>query len=151
MSNAYDRTGRSVIAVQEVPLNKTDQYGIVSVADATEKTTAVNAIVEKPKSEDAPSTLGVVGRYILTPRIFEILESTGKGAGGEYQLTDAISTLLDEQVVNAYRFDGVRYDCGSKEGFLEATVEYALKHPEMEARATDYICSLAKRLDSRKG
>ena len=149
MSSEYDRTGRSVIAVQEVPLDKTDQYGIVSVADAKEKTTAVNAIVEKPKPTEAPSTLGVVGRYILTPRIFEILESTGKGAGGEYQLTDAISTLLGEQVVNAHRFEGVRYDCGSKEGFLEATVEYALKHKEMEKRAVDYLLGLAERLSSQ--
>jgi len=148
MSEAYERTGRSIIAVQEVPSDMTDQYGIVSVEDAAAQTTPVNAIVEKPKPTDAPSALGVVGRYILTPRIFSILENTGKGAGGEYQLTDAISTLLQEQVVNAFRFEGIRYDCGSKEGFLEATVEYALKHPEMRDSMTQYILRLAKTLEN---
>jgi len=147
MTEAYERTGRSVIAVQEVAKELTNQYGIVSVKDALAQVTSIDAIVEKPEPAEAPSTLGVVGRYILTPRIFDILENTGKGAGGEYQLTDAISTLLAEQIVNAYRFDGIRYDCGSKEGFIEATLEYALKHPDIKDQMGRYILELAQKLE----
>jgi UTP--glucose-1-phosphate uridylyltransferase len=99
----------------------------------------VSAIVEKPKPEDAPSTLAVVGRYVLTPRIFHHLETVTPGSGGEIQLTDAISALLAEQQVLAYRYQGVRYDCGSKLGYLQATVEFAKRHPEVGEAFRDYL------------
>jgi UTP--glucose-1-phosphate uridylyltransferase len=98
--------------------------------------------VEKPKPEDAPSTLGVVGRYILTPRIFHHIENIKPGAGGEIQLTDAIAGLLTEQQVMAYEFKGIRYDCGNKLGYLKATVEYALKHPEVRDEFGAYLAAL---------
>jgi UTP--glucose-1-phosphate uridylyltransferase len=97
------------------------------------------SIVEKPAPADAPSNLAVVGRYLLTPTIFEKLEQTQPGAGGEIQLTDAIAALLEDEPVIAYPFEGKRYDCGSKEGYLEATVEYALSHPELGDRFRDYL------------
>lgn len=134
MVKVFEHTGGSVIAVEEVDHDKTDQYGIVQVEDPSAQRTAIQTIVEKPKPEVAPSNLGVVGRYILTPRIFELLETTGKGAGGEIQLTDAISELLTEQQILAYKFDGIRYDCGSTAGFLKANIEYALKHPDLRVQ-----------------
>ena len=102
----------------------------------------MNSIVEKPKPEEAPSTLGVVGRYILTPRIFHHLENVQAGAGGEIQLTDGIASLLKQEQVLAYQFDGMRYDCGSKLGYLKATVEFALKHPEVNGDFRAYLSSL---------
>ena len=131
MVRVFEHTGSSVIAVEEVAHEKTDQYGIVQVDAPEAQKTAIQSIVEKPRPEDAPSNLAVVGRYILTPRIFELLETTGKGAGGEIQLTDAISDLLAEQQINAYKFNGTRYDCGSKAGFLKANIEFALQHPDL--------------------
>jgi UTP--glucose-1-phosphate uridylyltransferase len=143
MVKAYEQTGNSVIAVEEVEHDKTDQYGIVEVQDKTAKHSPINTIVEKPKPADAPSNLAVVGRYILTPRILGLLENTGKGAGGEIQLTDAISALLSEQQVNAFKFSGVRHDCGSKAGFLRANIEFALRHEDLEEQlkeSSDKIC-----------
>lgn len=125
------RTESSVVAVQKIDAAETRKYGIVDVPSTTEKSSKVRGIVEKPAPEDAPSNLAVVGRYILTPRIFSLLASTDVGSGGEIQLTDAIAKLLQEEDVHAYQFDGKRYDCGSKLGYLEATVAYALKHPEV--------------------
>ena len=101
----------------------------------------MTAIVEKPKPADAPSDLGVVGRYILTPKIFAMLEKTESGAGGEIQLTDAIAKLLQEETVMGYLFKGKRYDCGSKLGYLQATVEYALKHPQLQGEFMEYLKS----------
>lgn len=132
MVKQFEQNQQSVIAVQEVAHDKTDQYGIVQVNNKTAKSAAIEKIVEKPKPEAAPSNLGVVGRYILTPGIFELLEKTGKGAGGEIQLTDAISELLKQEQINAYKFDGIRYDCGSKIGYLEANIKFALKRPDMK-------------------
>lgn len=129
----------SVIAVQKIAPTETNKYGIIDVNGSQEKLTSIRGIVEKPEPIKAPSNLGVVGRYILTPRIFTLLESTNKGSGGEIQLTDAIAKLLSEEPVYAYQFDGKRYDCGSKLGYLEATVAYALKHPEL---ANDFKRSL---------
>lgn len=117
----FEQTQQSIIAVQEVDHDKTDQYGIVQVSDKTAKSAKIEAIIEKPKPEVAPPNQGVVGRYILTPEIFELLGNTKEVAGGEIQLTDAISEPLKEEQVSAYKFDGIRYDCGSKAGFLEAT------------------------------
>jgi len=146
MAEQFEQTQQSIIAVQEVDHDKTDQYGIVQVDDKSAKSATIEKIVEKPKPEVAPSNLGVVGRYILTPKIFELLGETGKGAGGEIQLTDAISELLKEEQVNAYRFDGIRYDCGTKIGFLEANIEYGLKHPDMREHLIEYFGVLHKRL-----
>ena len=129
----------SILGVQEVAPAETASYGIVDATPMGERVSRVNAIVEKPKPEEAPSTLGVVGRYILTPRIFHHIQHLKPGAGGELQLTDAIAALLIEQQVLAYAFDGIRYDCGSKLGYLQATVEYALKHPEVQDEFSRYL------------
>ena len=107
-------------------------------------------LVEKPKPEVAPSNLGVVGRYILTPRIFELLKTTGRGAGGEIQLTDAIAALLKHESVYGYEFEGVRYDCGSKSGYLRATVEFGLKHTELGNTFRDYLVQVGSDLKSGK-
>ena len=136
---AYHRS--SVLGVEEVPKTETDKYGIVKAELFGERLSRVNAIVEKPDPKDAPSNLAVVGRYILTPRIFDLLETTSRGAGGEIQLTDAIARLLEEEQVVAYQFEGTRYDCGSKLGYLMATVEYALKHPELSEDFRAYLDS----------
>jgi UTP--glucose-1-phosphate uridylyltransferase len=130
MTEVFERHQSSVIAVQQVPREQTAQYGIVRTEPIAASLERVLGIVEKPKPEAAPSTLGVVGRYILTPRIFHHLAQARPGAGSEIQLTDAISALLAEERVLAYRFKGTRYDCGSKLGYLQATVAYGCKHPE---------------------
>jgi len=127
----YAATGRSVISVERVPKECTDQYGVVDIGDASGPLAPIQAIVEKPDPADAPSNLAVVGRYLLTPRIFDLLETTAPDQRGEIQLTDAIARLLDEQGVDAWEFTGRHFDCGSKLGYLKATVEYALKHPEL--------------------
>ena len=123
----------SVLGVQNVPLADTRSYGIVDTRPVADGLEAVKRMVEKPRPEEAPSTLAVVGRYVLTPRIFHHLARLGKGAGGEIQLTDGISALLAEEQVLAQRYHGVRYDCGSKLGYLQATLAMALKHPEVGA------------------
>jgi UTP--glucose-1-phosphate uridylyltransferase len=132
--------------VQNVAREETAQYGIVDAQLLTDQVYKVDSIVEKPAPEDAPSTLGVVGRYILTPRIFHHLEHIQAGAGGEIQLTDAIAALLKEQQVLAYQFNGTRYDCGSKLGYLKATVEHALKHPELSREFAIYLSELSSTL-----
>ena len=139
MVDQYDFYQCSVLGVQQVAPQDTAAYGIVDATSLEERVSRVNAIVEKPKPEEAPSTLGVVGRYILTPRIFHHIRNLKPGAGGELQLTDAIAALLIEQQVLAYAFDGVRYDCGSKLGYLQATVEYALKHAEVQEEFGVYL------------
>ena len=124
MAAEYERHGGSVVAVETVPREDTSSYGIVAKDDSGR----INEIVEKPAPEDAPSDCAVVGRYLLAPEIFDKLETTGRGAGGEIQLTDAIADLLADAPVYAYNFNGVRYDCGSKLGYLKATVAYGLSH-----------------------
>ncbi|ADC63205.1 UTP--glucose-1-phosphate uridylyltransferase GalU [Allochromatium vinosum] len=146
MAEVHARHGCSVLSVQEVPREETNKYGIVQVETDADGTMRVVSIVEKPNPADAPSNLAVVGRYLLTPRIFDKLERTGKGAGGEIQLTDGISDLLKDEPVIAYPFEGKRYDCGSKLGYLEATVEYALAHPELGARFAAYLHALKDEL-----
>ena len=126
MAAEYNRHGGSVIAVQEVPHEDTSSYGVVAV----DQSSRITEIVEKPAPEDAPSNSAVVGRYLLAPEIFEKLQTTGRGAGGEIQLTDAIADLLGESPVYAYSFKGERFDCGSKLGYLKATMAYGLDHPE---------------------
>ena len=135
MADAAEASGGSVIAVQDVPRQKTASYGIVATEDFSERQGRITGIVEKPQPDDAPSTLAVVGRYVLTPRIFDLLESTGAGAGGEIQLTDAIARLLQEQQVDAYRFRGTRFDCGTHIGLVEATIRYALDHEKLSEAA----------------
>lgn len=129
MAAEYARHGGSVVAVETVPHEHTSSYGIVAVDEANDH--RITEIVEKPAPEDAPSNSAVVGRYLLAPEIFDKLENIGKGAGGEIQLTDGIADLLDEAGVYAYSFDGIRYDCGNKLGYLQATVAYGLDHPDM--------------------
>ncbi len=140
MAQVYEQQQCSVLGVEEVPHEHTRQYGIVRT-DGGEPG-VVSAIVEKPQPKDAPSNLAVVGRYILSPRIFHHLASVQAGAGGEIQLTDGIAALLKEEKVLAYRFKGKRYDCGSKLGYLKAMVEYGRKHPETGVAFTAYLKSL---------
>ena len=139
MRDRYLQSGGSVIGVQQVPRSQTGSYGIVATEDPAGDYSRIRSMVEKPKPADAPSDLAVVGRYLLSGSIFAHLRKLGRGAGGEIQLTDGIAALLDEEPVYAYRFKGKRYDCGSKLGYLEATVEYALRHPELGARFSKYI------------
>ena len=139
MVAARQKSGGSVIALQEVGAANIQSYGVVSVENAQAETMRINHIVEKPAPADAPSNLAVIGRYILQPDIFPLLEKTGRGAGGEIQLTDGIQSLARQQPVYGFRFQGTRYDCGSKLGFLEATVQYALKHPELAEGFKKYL------------
>lgn len=135
MADAAEASGASMIAVQDVPRDKTDKYGIVATEDFANRQGRISGMIEKPKPADAPSTLAVVGRYVLNPRIFDFLESTQPGAGGEIQLTDAIAALLKEEAVNAYRFQGTRFDCGTHVGLIEATIRYALDHEKLSEAA----------------
>jgi UTP--glucose-1-phosphate uridylyltransferase len=144
MTRAYANEACSLIAVEQVPRDETDRYGIVSVSGETGPLARIDAIIEKPPPAEAPSNLGVVGRYVLAPEIFEALENTTPGAGGEIQLTDAIARLVDEGVVKAYRFQGKRYDCGSKLGYLEATVELARDHPQLGGDFRKFLAALQK-------
>ncbi|MGO9444538.1 MAG: UTP--glucose-1-phosphate uridylyltransferase GalU [Thiobacillaceae bacterium] len=139
MVEQYNYYRCSILGVQQVAREDTAAYGIVDASLLTDRISRVSAIVEKPQPKEAPSTLGVVGRYILTPRIFHHIEHLQPGAGGELQLTDAIAALLQEQQVLAYAYDGVRYDCGSKLGYLQATVEYALRHPEVAGEFAAFL------------
>ncbi|MGD2137547.1 MAG: UTP--glucose-1-phosphate uridylyltransferase GalU [Gammaproteobacteria bacterium] len=139
MISVYNKHSCSVLGVEEVPHEETDKYGIVDPEHSDGRISRVRGIVEKPLPEDARSNLAVVGRYILTPGIFSHLEAIPRGAGGEIQLTDAIERLLREEQVLAYRFQGKRYDCGNKLGYLQATVEYALQHPELKEEFLEYL------------
>ncbi len=130
MREQHQRHGGSIVGVQQVPKSETGRYGIVAT-EGGGNLARVTRIVEKPAPADAPSDLAVVGRYLLSPSIFDRLQTIGRGAGGEIQLTDAIAALLADEPVHAYRFAGRRYDCGSKLGYLEATVDYGLRHPEL--------------------
>ena len=142
MRDRYLQSGGSVIGVQQVPRSQTGSYGIVATDEPAGDYSRIRRIVEKPKPADAPSDLAVVGRYLLSGAIFERLKKVGRGAGGEIQLTDGIAALLDDEPVYAYRFEGKRYDCGSKLGYLEATVEYGLRHPELGDRFAKYLDGL---------
>ena len=139
MVDEYQATGAGVIGVEEIPASMTDQYGVVSVERDSDGRSHIREIVEKPAPELAPSNLGVVGRYILPGAIFSLLESVRAGVGGEIQLTDAIASLLAHQPLLAHAFDGVRYDCGSRQGFIRATVDYALEHDELREDLLSYL------------
>lgn len=139
MTDIFSREGASMLAVQDVPRADTRQYGIVSVSPFQPNLESVNSIVEKPTPDNAPSTLAVVGRYVLTNKIFDYLDGLGKGAGGEIQLTDGIAALMESERVLAYRYAGQRYDCGSKLGYLKATLAMGLKHPETGEAFAEYL------------
>jgi UTP--glucose-1-phosphate uridylyltransferase len=140
----YDEWQASIIAVQEVPAEHTRRYGIVAGNPVSERLIDVQRIIEKPAPEDAPSRLGVAGRYILTPGLMREMAMTPRGVGGELQLTDGIASLLRREKVFAYQYQGKRYDCGSKEGFLQANVELALAHPELGPGFRKFLAELPK-------
>jgi UTP--glucose-1-phosphate uridylyltransferase len=142
MVDVHAKYGGSVLGVEHVPAQDTDRYGIVSVKDAVApRIGRMSHIVEKPKPDRAPSTLAVVGRYLLSPSIFDDLAKIGKGAGGEIQLTDGIARLIEREAVYAFEFAGKRYDCGTKLGYLQATVEFGLKHPQLGTDFGRYLKS----------
>jgi UTP--glucose-1-phosphate uridylyltransferase len=143
MTELYGREGQSIIGVRQVARAETASYGIVKAADESQKWSRIDGIVEKPKPEVAPSTLAVVGRYLLRPSIFRHLRAVQPGSGGEIQLTDGIARLLTEESALAYRFDGTTYDCGSKIGYVQATIAYGLKHPDTSVPLRDYIRQIA--------
>ena len=139
MVDVFEKYQSSVIAVENIPKEDTDKYGIVSSDEINPQIGKLNSIVEKPEPAKALSTKAVVGRYILTPEIFNLLVNIGAGAGNEIQLTDAIAELLKKEEVYSLAFEGKRYDCGSKFGYLQAIVEYALKHPELKDEFSTYL------------
>jgi UTP--glucose-1-phosphate uridylyltransferase len=142
MVDVFNQVNASVIATQEVPLSQVHRYGIVAGKEVDARLMSISQIVEKPKADVAPSRMGVAGRYILTASIFDKIRNQKGGVGGEIQLTDAIARLMADEPVYAYQYKGKRYDCGSKEGFLEATVELALKHPEVGPHFKAYLRTL---------
>ena len=145
LMRAYERVHGSIVAVMKVPHEETRRYGVIAT-DAThpdnDRLHRVSGLVEKPEPEDAPSDYAIIGRYVLTPRIFDKLEQTPRGAGGEIQLTDAINALMDEQEVYGYEFEGIRYDSGTTMGWLKASVELALARPDLGAEFRDYLRDL---------
>ncbi|MFN2239448.1 MAG: UTP--glucose-1-phosphate uridylyltransferase GalU [Thermoanaerobaculia bacterium] len=143
MMNVYRETGRPVIALMEVPPSETHRYGIISGEKVRDRLFRLNDMVEKPKSK-APSNLAIIGRYILPPEIFGILENTGRGAGGEIQLTDGLLQLIESGDVYGYVFQGQRYDAGEKLGYLKATLDYALKHSELGEAFREYLLERLK-------
>jgi len=149
MTGVFSRRGRSVVAVQNVTREETRRYGIVKIAPRSKSPHRISGIVEKPEPAAAPSTLGVVGRYILTPRVFHHLQRVRPGAGGEIQLTDGIASLLEEEDVFAHVFDGTRYDCGSKLGYLKAGLQFALRHPEVGTEFKRYLRGLGMNIPGR--
>jgi UTP--glucose-1-phosphate uridylyltransferase len=142
MVEQFLRVQTSLLAVQEVPLDHVNRYGIVAGEAAGPRMTKVSRMVEKPKPAEAPSRMGVAGRYVLTPGVFAQIRNQQRGAGGEIQLTDGIAALIATEGVHAFEYEGKRYDCGSKEGFLEATVELALRHPEVGPGFRDFLRTL---------
>jgi UTP--glucose-1-phosphate uridylyltransferase len=147
MVDVHDQTGASVIGVEEIPREMTGSYGIVGLADAgsdrpEEVAKQIHTIVEKPAPEDAPSRLGVVGRYVLSPHVFSCLRDVQAGAGGEIQLTDGIAAMLESHKVLACPFSGVRYDCGSRQGFIKATIDYALDHHDLREEILEHMSGL---------
>ena len=146
----YEKTHASNIAVMEIPMEDTNKYGIIEPeSKVAEDLYNVRHFVEKPKPENAPSNLAIIGRYLLTPEIFDILENQKPGAGGEIQLTDAIDTLNQTQRVFAKKFEGTRYDVGNKLGYMTTSIEFGLEHPEIKDELKDYIIDLARQLEGK--
>ena len=139
----HEKEQASVIAIEDIPKEKTLQYGIVDVSGSKNNLYKINSIVEKPQPKDAPSTLGVIGRYVFNPEIFDCLEKIKPGKGGEIQLTDAIQMLLGQQSIFAYQFEGKRYDCGDKLGFMKANIEFSKKHPEIGKEFIEFLKSIS--------
>jgi len=139
----HQKEQASVIAIEDIPKDKTFQYGIVDVSTSKDNLYKINSIVEKPQPKDAPSTLGVIGRYVFNPEIFDCLEKIKPGKGGEIQLTDAIQTLLSQQSIFAYQFEGKRYDCGDKLGFMKANIEFSKRHPEIGKEFIEFLKSIS--------
>ncbi len=148
--NAYDEYKTSILGVQEVAKEDTDKYGILDVKHIEDRVYKVKDMVEKPKVEEAPSNIAILGRYIITPAIFEILENQTPGKGGEIQLTDALKTLANQEAIYAYNFEGRRYDVGDKLGFLEATVDFALKRDDLRDGFIEFLKSKANELTSNE-
>lgn len=144
MIEAYDRYKTTILGVQEVDKADVNKYGIVEVKHIEDRVFKVNGLVEKPNVEDAPSNIAILGRYIINPAIFEILEHTQPGKGGEIQLTDALKELAEKEAMYAYNFEGRRYDVGDKQGFLEATVEYALRRPDLKDEFLKYLIKITE-------
>ena len=142
MTNKFNDLQSSIVAIEKVNKDLLQEYGIIGGFKSDNNYWELDKIIEKPKIEEAPSDMGVVGRYILTPTIFEILENTTKGSGGEIQLTDAIATQIKKEKVYAYEFTGKRFDCGNKLGFLKATIEYGLNHQEISSELKSYLKDL---------
>ncbi|NDF81290.1 MAG: UTP--glucose-1-phosphate uridylyltransferase, partial [Methylophilaceae bacterium] len=141
--NQHQKEQASVIAIENIAKEKTIQYGIVDVSGPKENLYKINSIVEKPQPKDAPSTLGVIGRYVFNPEIFDCLEKIKPGKGGEIQLTDAIQMLLSQQSIFAYEFEGKRYDCGDKLGFMKANIEFSKRHPEIGKEFIEFLKSIS--------
>ena len=139
----HQKEQASVIAIEDIPKDKTVQYGIVDVSTSKDNLYKINSIVEKPQPKDAPSTLGVIGRYVFNPEIFDCLEKIKPGKGGEIQLTDAIQMLLSQQSIFAYQFEGKRYDCGDKLGFMKANIEFSKRHPEIGKEFIEFLKSIS--------
>ena len=139
----HQKEQASVIAIEDIPKDKTVQYGIVDVSTSKDNLYKINSIVEKPQPKDAPSTLGVIGRYVFNPEIFDCLEKIKPGKGGEIQLTDAIQMLLSQQSIFAYQFEGKRYDCGDKLGFMKASIEFSKRHPEIGKEFIEFLKSIS--------
>lgn len=144
LMDAYDQCGCTVLGVQSIAKEDTDKYGMIATESSKGKLHKVAELVEKPTPDQAPSNLAILGRYVITPEIFEILEKTPKGKGGEIQLTDALETLLEKQDMYALEFEGKRYDVGDKLGFLKATCEFALENEELSADFKKYLCDLTQ-------
>ena len=151
MARCFNKYQCSILGVERVPHEETNKYGIVNPLPFASRLNNVGGIIEKPKPQNAPSNLAVVGRYILTSRIFDLLEHIPRGTGNEIQLTDGIAALLNEEQVLAYEFSGRRHDCGSKLGYLIATVEYGLRHPELGSRFHTYLRELTGSLGEAEG
>ncbi len=151
MVDQFVEVQTSLLAVQEVPLEQVNRYGIVAGDSVGERLMKVTSMVEKPKPADAPSRMGVAGRYILTPAVFSHIRNQKRGAGGEIQLTDGIAALIKTEGVHAYQYFGKRYDCGSKQGFLEATIELALKHPEVGPGFQEYLRNVLSSVSAGAG
>lgn len=148
--DVYDKYEKTILGVQEVAKDQVSKYGIVDVDHIENKVHVINGMIEKPTIEEAPSQLAILGRYVITPDIFDYLDKTKPGKGGEIQLTDALLSLSKDEAVYAYEFEGRRYDIGSKLGYLEATIEFALKRPDLNTPFTKYLLKLAKQRGLKK-
>lgn len=147
MVEQYNRVGGNLVAVMDVPREHTNRYGVLATGREEGRLVEVRGLVEKPKPEEAPSTLSIIGRYILQPEVFDLIADQTPGAGGEVQLTDALARMIGRGPFHGYRFEGRRFDCGDKAGFIEATIAYALKHEVIGDKVRDIVRDFAKRLD----